>query len=93
MKIQELLSSPEKWTKGLNAKDKQNNCVSPWSENAVCWCIYGAILKCYSESLKTTEEMVEKATYASGWQVLSAWNDAPERTFEEVKALIEKLDI
>jgi hypothetical protein len=44
-KISEVLSSPEKWTKGWEARDANRSCVPADSESAVCWCLRGAEVK------------------------------------------------
>lgn len=35
---------PERWIKGANARNKYRERVSPSASDAVCWCLYGAIL-------------------------------------------------
>ena len=45
MKPSELLDSPEKWTTGELARDKDGNKCDPLSPEAVCWCIEGAYRK------------------------------------------------
>ena len=46
MKAYELLDSPEKWTKGVMARDANGEHVLHDSPNAVCWCMLGAIERC-----------------------------------------------
>lgn len=45
LKLQELLSVPERWTKHDLAKDACGNSVQPGSHAAVCWCLVGAAKK------------------------------------------------
>lgn len=40
-----LLTDPEHWTQGTFARDRRGYPVSAASENAVCWCTYGALTK------------------------------------------------
>jgi len=50
MKAHELLSSPEKWTKGAYARNYTDSYVYPRSGNAECFCMLGAIDHCYVKS-------------------------------------------
>lgn len=49
MKIKELLTDENKWTKGSFAKTSNGKPVRYDDENARSWCIEGAIYKCYNE--------------------------------------------
>lgn len=94
MKIKELLSDESKWTQGASAKDKFGNPTSVFDATTVCWCIGGAFTRCYSNA--STEEqtsIITKLQDIMGVYCIPKWNDSPERTFVEVKALVEKLDI
>lgn len=48
MKVRELFNNKDKWTKGLYARDKDGFSVDPEGSNAVCFCLVGALRKCYS---------------------------------------------
>ena len=87
MKVRDLFSGPEKWTKGEWARDKEGR---PTCSNAFCWCLIGAIFHCYKD--EDYPEICEKIDN-EGIDNLMQWNDAPERKFEEVKELVERLDI
>lgn len=92
MKIKELFSSPEKWTKKDYALDANGVFVPPRDKSAVSWCLYGAVCKCYYPDRLGMISVIEKIKQRldkSG----AVWNDAPERTFEDVKRLAEALDI
>jgi hypothetical protein len=45
----ELLSDETRWTKGANARTRQNKPTAPFSSNAVCFCLTGAVTKAVSE--------------------------------------------
>lgn len=49
MLVKELLSTPDKWTKGCAARDVDGVPVSPESPSAECFCLYGAIVHCYGD--------------------------------------------
>jgi len=89
MKIRELLTDESKWTKRFYAVDSNGEPLPPRSENAVSWCILGAINKCY-----TTEEFVDlylKMALHLGVASLVSWNE--RATFQDVRTLVESLDI
>lgn len=103
MKIKDFLDTPEKWTKGNIAKTVEGEPASPHNPEAVCWCLSGLIVKCYSSPnediipyskfYKIRNKITEYLGVTRGSAEWIRWNDAPERTFEEVKNLVEKLDI
>lgn len=92
MKIQDILTDESKWTKGANARHANGNPIGPEEANAACWCLNGALIKAYDESIEGRQVRykicIELSTHS-----FSPWNDAPERTFADVRKLIEELDI
>lgn len=95
MKIQELLSDESKWTKGANARDKDGNAVIETMPQAAKWCLVGAASKCSkcSDQRNTILTIASALGFNAYEGHIVDWNDSPERTFAEVRALIEKLDI
>lgn len=94
MKIKDLLTDECKWTKGHAAIDKNGNETSPTRESAVCWCLSGAIDKCYGsgnsdELLRVVIKIIEKIQT----NYILVWNDHKKRTFKDIKQLLEELDI
>ena len=53
MKAKELLSRREAWTTGIIARDAEGHGVEATSQEAVSWCLIGALVKCY----KSNQEM------------------------------------
>jgi len=92
MKIRELLSDESKWCKGAIARAVSGFEVKPESEDAVCWCIGGAFELCYKHNREEARSTLDKLVKETG-DMLHAWNDAPERTFKEVKELVDRLDV
>lgn len=94
MKVRELLSSPEKWTKRAFARSENNIRVHSLSERAVCWCLMGGIVKCYNDPIEK-QLVINKvcAVIFPKANSIAEWNDASERTFKEVKQLVEELGI
>ncbi len=89
MKLSELLTDESKWTKGAFARTKSG--VGLWngsSPNAVCWCLSGALQVCDARS-ETKQKIREHLKI----DFIPAWNDAPERTFDDVKNLLTELNL
>lgn len=96
MKIWGLLDSPEKWTWGACARDKAGAGVLPQSQEAACFCLIGAVRKCYGQA--GTDEYCQVIDRISSYLGVgrlgpTAWNDAPERTYAEVFNLAKELDV
>jgi len=87
MKVKEFLTK-ENWTQGYYAKDAAGIYCEWSSVLAQKFCLLGASFKCYPGQKKTMEGLLDNACGEA-----AVWNDQPGRTFEEVKALVEKLDI
>lgn len=90
MKVKDLLTSAEKWTQGYNARDINRCRIDPKSLKACSWCLSGALMKCYGledgEVYKRVYDKIETL-------YIPSWNDNPYRQFEDVKSLIEEIDI
>lgn len=79
-----LFSDESKWTKGWFARDADGNYVEASGVRAVCWCIYGGFIRVGNENGLSDAVRASRGT----GDELSDWNDAPERTFADVKQLI-----
>lgn len=94
MKIKELLTDETKWTKGSFAKDKYCTAVFATSSNAICWCLSGAMIKCYSgDEYISVSKLVSNRLRRLSFGDIIKFNDDSEITFENVRNLIEGLDI
>ena len=102
MKAYELLSDESKWTKDTYARDKDGEPVFPSTDSsAVCFCAQGALCRVYGwleieelPKFKALREAVISMGFGDpGINPITEWNDAPERTFAEVRDLLIKLDI
>lgn len=90
--VDQKLSSEDKWMKGFFAKNANGyNCYST-DPSAVKYCLVGAIDSVlnllseeYSELRRQTALLLGEIIPAS---CISVWNDNPERTFQEVKTLL-----
>lgn len=94
MKIRELLTDESKWTKGTYGRDRQGNPVPYYSQKATAFCLSAAIFRCYPQQNKGTKlyRKIQKIL-GIGRKSIPGWNDDPARTFAEVKALVEELDV
>ena len=99
MKAHELLSDESKWCQKTFAVDAHGVSIHCDNPRAVAWCLDGALLRCYLDaraSDRAAYRQVANAIRAGGPGTLggvSAWNDAPGRTYAEVYALLKRLDI
>lgn len=93
MKLHKLLSDPSKWTKKAIARDANNNKVGSGDPTAVCFCLIGAVFKLHPFSFDDRQNLYEKIETKVPRGDIVGWNDAPERTHEEVLALLKELDI
>ena len=99
MKISELLSSPEKWTQRSYARDALGGTVQTRSKDAVCWCLVGALLKCYSGDAAfgdvnaSLEAAIRRRQTKGTIPTLASWNDLEGRTFAEVRAIVEEAGV
>ena len=91
MKAYELLDKPEKWTQGAFGEDEAGNAVGSRCPTAVCWCMAGAINRCYGTECDEFHDKVKAKL--GGLISVVTWNDAPSRTWQEVHAILKELDI
>ena len=92
MTLQDLFDDLCKWTQGATARDENGRSVAPGSSEAVSYCLQGGALIC----CRTPDEFLEvmnKLRAAAGVDILWKWNDAYNRTFKEVRELIEKANV
>jgi hypothetical protein len=99
MKAYELLDSPDKWTKGAFARDKDGATV-PYEQladdAAVCWCLDGALMKVYGVDTHRYNEMVDRIDRAIRADSLGRgglWTFNDHATWPIIDALLRKLDI
>jgi hypothetical protein len=89
MKIQELLDLPDKWTTGSRARNDRDLFVEPGSEEAVKWCLMGALDKCYPLNGHARARMaIEHELFKWGWKSIEAFNDSCLTTFEQLREVI-----
>lgn len=45
VRTRELLSDPERWTRGVSARDSRDGAVEPHHPDAAKWCVIGGIMR------------------------------------------------
>jgi hypothetical protein len=99
MKVKELFSDISKWTQLVAARDSKGRCCNPTGCEAVCYCLDGAIAKCYIHDASSHEQVIQLVRDKIPMKQIhphfriSHWNDEPTTTFADVKRLVEELDI
>lgn len=87
-KARELLSDPARWTQNAYARDVTGRGVPPTSSSATCWCLIGALAAAEGSqcgvSFIAVSEKSKAAVDAFNETHLPIWNDAPDRTHNEV---------
>lgn len=94
MKVYELLNSPNKWIQKDFAHDSNENNVWPSNKDAVCWCLDGALRKCYLNESQYWDMVNIITNYLNidySPAAIHLWNDAA--TYEDVINLCKELDI
>lgn len=89
MKLKQLFTSKKKWTQRAFARDKIGRVTSSREKGACSWCLEGAIYKCYRTK---AADILRLTKYHCDGNIVK-WNDNPNRKFEDVKKLVNSLDI
>jgi hypothetical protein len=84
------------WVQGVDAIDANGGAVEPWDESAAAWSLLGALVASLERrpapgGLPAVGELAGACTALVPYvdhDVLSTWNDAPERTQGEVLAAL-----
>lgn len=98
MKMRELLTDNSRWCQNSYARDVEGISVPTLSGEAYSFCLVGALVRCYEGDGEA--DLIEERLLAVMNQMgvdtelgLTEWNDAPGRTFEEVKTVLEQADV
>lgn len=87
MTVAELLESPERWTREAVARDSKGLSTYAEDPKAVCWCLAGAILKCYPEGFVAIMDTFRRLTK----EPIGPWNDA--HSHADVLSMVKSLNI
>lgn len=83
MLVAELLEKPEAWTQGVFAKTEDGKSVMPRDPGAVCFCLWGAMVRCYPD-----EDQYE----AAYWRLKEVLGEESRATFNDTHTHAEVLD-
>jgi len=92
------------WSKGAQARDMRGHVVNPWSDDASCWSLVGALLAswhrhddrldadfiAHSVEARALADATEVLARATGTHAIDPWNDAPERNWGDVIAAVDR---
>lgn len=102
MKIKELLTDETRWTQFCEAQNARGNVVEPHASDAVCFCLIGAVIRCYRDPNERRDVLLKIRRKLTGDEstpeilplsIITQWNDRPTRTFNDVATLVNELDI
>jgi hypothetical protein len=89
----ELLSDKSRWTQRANARDNESRECAVLVGHS--FCLNGALIRVTEDRYHTGNVLLYKAAHVIRdandiRTTISVWNDDPNRTFEEVKAALQK---
>ena len=86
MTLQELFDKEDKWCQHSFALSPERQLKDPLDPTACSWCLRGGMWKVgYGIDLDAVEELLDV------YDVIK-WNDAPERTFQDIQEAAKKID-
>lgn len=91
MTLQELYTDASRWTQHTWTRDQHGNDTQIMSPSAVCWCLSAGVMLCYpdtNDSATVRQKIMNKIG-----MLITEWNDAPERTAEDILNLVTELKI
>jgi hypothetical protein len=93
MKVRELLCDESKWIKRAMSRSRSKGILKIMvAGDADGWCLSGALIDCYPD-IRERDEIILKIYKAINPRTMVEWNDDPDRTFGDVRSLVEQLDI
>lgn len=83
-----LLEDPKRWTKGMSARDKDGILRGAHDDDAVCWCLYGAMYKCgvQGDEWDLVEAVIRREYEYPG---IPSFNDDERTTHEMVLRVLD----
>lgn len=90
--VLDLLSDIGNWTQEDFARDKEGEFVSPGSDTAVCWCLLGAVRKCYPDA-QEQDRAVTRLRSALPPEAVSIPDFNDTVTHEQILELLQKAKV
>ncbi len=104
--VRELLAVPERWTQGVYARDVDGGEVTPYADDAVCWCLRGGVKRVAGEPWTEGGDrplfppLIDALTAAAnvgfasieddGWNTLWVFNDLEGTTHPKMLAVLDR---
>ena len=98
LSVGELLCNKSRWGRGYDAQTATGDPVAVFNENAIRWCLGGAMRLVYGHNAELHQKMTKlindwllehKEEFEEADDVsLSGWNDEPERTWKEIRQML-----
>jgi hypothetical protein len=98
LSVGELLCNKSRWGRGYDAQTATGDPVAVFNENAIRWCLGGAMRLVYGHDAQLHQKMTKlindwllehKEEFEEADDVsLSGWNDEPERTWKEIRQML-----
>ena len=87
--VRQKISNPQHWTKGAFARDSNGMAVMELNEEAVCWCIMGAVFACDNTNDQFVDGVyiVSQLIFTMGYPTVSSFNDSS--THEQVLSMLD----
>ena len=86
--LYDLFDAPEKWTKGVMARDKDGRDTFPSGIDAVCWCLIGGMAKIVGNADHRYYMMGDALHSLVPHIQLTKFNDDPATTWWTIHELI-----
>lgn len=95
MTLQKLFSNRKHWTTEAYARSTTGRVVKSESPDAVCWCLRGAVYKCYpqSEAQDRVLKKLDRFLRGSGFYNIVFFNDSPDTTFDQIQRLVKLANV
>ena len=83
-----LLSNPDHWIKGTLAKNSEGIAVTPLADDAVCWCLEGAIERVAPKFNVAPQAIYEEIRKTLRYGLIFSFNDKSYTTHEDVMKVL-----
>lgn len=96
MTLQTLFKKPGSWTQGALARTRKRNVVSPHSTAAVCYCLEGALVRCYpehAERVSARQMLIAAIRKLFGTPNYVNWNDESGRRIRQIRRAVKEANI
>lgn len=89
----EKISTPDKWTKGVGARNSKGEWINVFSKDAACFCSIGAIMNvCENISIRLETYKILRNSFPSIFNnyTVASFNDSYATTHDDVMKVFDK---